>query len=422
MLALPSLEGLGEATFSMTTKERIILGLLSALNFTHILDFMIMMPLGAYLMPYFQISPLQFSLLVSAYTISAGVSGFAAAFFVDNYDRKKILIAAYALFLLGTIACGLAPNYYLLFAARVFAGIFGGLIGAQVTSIIADTFSYEVRGRAMGAVMSAFSLASTLGMPFALYLANKISWHAPFLLVGMLGIVMLPLLYRYLPSMTGHIQMTDNQSGRKMNILKEIISHPVQYQALIFTFLMMGGHFLVIPFINPFMQYNVGYSKEFTPWIYFIGGVASFISAHLLGRLADKYGKLSIYTISVLAALPMVYILTNLPVQPSQIAVLTLFALWFTVSTGRGVAGSAMVSNVVSPEHRGSFQSFNSSFQQLGTGIASFVTGLIVTKDATTQRLLHYDWAGYLSIVVLFFSLLLARKIFKETDIVIKKL
>jgi MFS transporter, DHA1 family, inner membrane transport protein len=164
MLALPSLEGLGEATFSMTTKERIILGLLSALNFTHILDFMIMMPLGAYLMPYFQISPLQFSLLVSAYTISAGVSGFAAAFFVDNYDRKKILIAAYALFLLGTIACGLAPNYYLLFAARVFAGIFGGLIGAQVTSIIADTFSYEVRGRAMGAVMSAFSLASTLGI------------------------------------------------------------------------------------------------------------------------------------------------------------------------------------------------------------------------------------------------------------------
>jgi predicted MFS family arabinose efflux permease len=170
------------------------------------------------------------------------------------------------------------------------------------------------------------------------------------------------------------------------------------------------------------MQFNVGYSKEFTPWIYFIGGTASFISANLLGRLADKYGKLSIFTTCVLAALPMIYILTNLPVQPSQIMVLVLFGLWFTASTGRGVAGSAMVSNVVSPEHRGSFQSFNSSFQQLGTGIASFIAGLIVTKDATTQRLLHYDWAGYLSIAVLFMSLLLARKIFKETDIVIKKL
>lgn len=398
----------------MTTKERIILTLLAALNFTHILDFMIMMPLGAYLMPYFQISPLQFSLLVSAYTISAGISGFAAAFFVDNFDRKKILISAYALFLIGTIACGIAPNYYALFAARVFAGIFGGLIGAQVTSIIADTFSYEVRGRAMGAAMSAFSLASTLGMPFALYLANIISWHAPFLLVGILGILMLPLLFRYLPSMTSHIQTIDNQSGRKMAVLMEIINHPVQYKALVFTFLMMGGHFLIIPFINPFMQYNLGYSKEFTPLIYFVGGVASFISAHLLGRLADKYGKLSIYTVCVLGALPMVYILTHLQTQPNPIAILTLFALWFTVSTGRGVAGSAMVSNVVSPEHRGSFQSFNSSFQQLGTGIASFVTGLIVTKDETTLKLLHYDWAGYLSIVVLFLSLLLARKIFKE--------
>jgi MFS transporter, DHA1 family, inner membrane transport protein len=398
----------------MTKKERIILFLLAALNFTHILDFMIMMPLGAYLMPYFHISPFQFSLLVSAYTISAGISGFAAAFYVDNYDRKKILIAAYALFLVGTIACGIAPNYYALFAARVFAGIFGGLIGAQVTSIIADTFAYEVRGKAMGSVMSAFALASTLGMPFALYLANGISWHAPFLLVGTLGIVMIPFLLRYLPAMTGHIQIADNQHHSKIEVLTEVFKHPIQYKALLFTFLMMGGHFLVIPFINPFMLFNVGYTKDFTPLIYFVGGAASFFSAFILGRLSDKYGKLTIFTICVFAALPMVFILTNLPYLPSQFWVLALFGLWFTASTGRGVAGSAMVSNVVSPEHRGSFQSFNSSFQQLGTGLAALVAGLIVTKDETTQRLVHYDWVGYLSILALLTCVILGRQIFKD--------
>ncbi len=395
----------------MSNKERIILFLLAALNFTHILDFMIMMPLGPYLMPYFSISPLQFSLLVSAYTISAAVSGFVAAFFVDNYDRKKILLSAYCLFLVGTIACGFAPNYYALFAARVFAGIFGGLIGAQVTSIIADTFSYERRGVAMGAIMSAFALASTFGMPFALQLANYISWHAPFLLVGTLGLILVPLIYKYLPTMTEHIQNTDNQPHRKMGIIREIIYNPVQYKALLFTFLMMGGHFLVIPFINPFMQFNVGYSKEFTPYIYLVGGIASFISAHLLGKLADKYGKLTIFSICVFAALPMIFTLTNLPAHSNPIAVLGLFALWFTVSTGRGVAGSAMVSNVVTPEHRGSFQSFNSSMQQLGTGLASLLAGFIITKDSLTGKIVGYETVGYLSIFALLLCVALARTI-----------
>jgi predicted MFS family arabinose efflux permease len=395
----------------MSTKERIMLFLLAALNFTHILDFMIMMPLGPYLMPYFSISPLQFSLLVSAYTISAAVSGFGAAFFVDNYDRKKILLFAYGLFLVGTIACGIAPNYYALFGARVFAGIFGGLIGAQVTSIIADTFPYERRGAAMGAIMSAFALASTFGMPFALQLANYYSWHAPFLLVGSLGIVLIPFIYKYLPSMTNHIQNHDNQPHRKLEIIKAIVQHPAQYKALLFTFLMMGGHFLVIPFINPFMQFNVGYSKEFTPYIYLIGGVASFISSNILGKMADKYGKITIFTICVLSALPMIFILTHVPPQANQIAVLTLFALWFSASTGRGVAGSAMVTSVVTPEHRGSFQSFNSSMQQLGTGLASLVAGFLITKDTLTGKIIGYETVGYLSIIVLTLCLLLARTI-----------
>lgn len=280
----------------MNKSHKIILFLLSTLNFTHILDFMIMMPLGVFLMPFFKISPLQFSLLVSAYTISAGISGFLAAFFVDNFDRKRILLSAYILFLVGTIACGMAPTFYLLLFARIFAGTFGGLIGAQVTSIIADTFSYEIRGRAMGVIMSGFAVASTLGVPFALFLANRFSWHAPFLFVGTLGFILVPFIAKFLPKMNSHIGTEKKSFLQKTAILSTVFKNKTQRNALFFSFLMMGGHFLMIPFINPFMINNVGYDTDFTPLIYLFGGVASFISANLLGKIADKKGKLKVYT------------------------------------------------------------------------------------------------------------------------------
>ncbi len=330
----------------MTWKERLILVLLAALNFTHILDFMIMMPLGNYLMPYFHISPQEFTILVSVYTISAAISGFVAAFFVDNFDRKKILLLAYCGFLFGTICCGAAPSYALLLLARTVAGIFGGLIGAQVLAIIADTFSYERRGAAMGAIMSAFAIASTLGIPFALYLANHISWHAPFLFLGIVGIILVPLIFLYLPSMTSHLHENAVKQD-KLKVLTDILENKTQYTALIFSGLIMFGHFLIIPFINPYMELNVGFSRTITPLIYLVGGTASFFASNIIGRLSDEYGKLSIFSACVFAALPMIFIITNLPhlsmtlhisnLPPIQayIPVLALFGLWFVAATGR---------------------------------------------------------------------------------------
>jgi MFS transporter, DHA1 family, inner membrane transport protein len=222
----------------MSRKERILLIILASINFTHILDFMIMMPLGNYLMPFFDITPKQFTLLVAAYTISAGFSGFIAAFFVDKYDRKKILLLGYSGFLLGTIACGFAPTYYTLLFSRVFAGIFGGLIGAQVLSIVADTFTYNRRGTAMGAVMSSFSIASTLGVPFSLYLANAISWHAPFLFIGFLGIVLIPLINKYVPQMNAHI----DTSGEKTNKLEALTTVLKKSKATISSIILRYDH------------------------------------------------------------------------------------------------------------------------------------------------------------------------------------
>lgn len=393
----------------MNENRKVILFLLAALNFTHILDFMIMMPLGNYLMPYFKINPRQFSLLVGAYTLSAAVSGFAAAFFVDKFDRKKFLLFAYAGFLIGTLFCGIAPNYPLLLLARIFAGLFGGMIGAQVLSIISDIFPYEERGKAMGSVMSAFAVASTLGVPFALYIANAFSWHAPFIFVVILGSAIYPFLYRYIPPMDKHLKQ--QQENGPFYALQQVTGDSKQMLALLFSFLMMMGHFLIIPFINPFMEFNRGYSKMQTPMIYLAGGAASFIAANILGRWADKYGKLRVFVICLLLSLGLVTLITHLPKLPFPI-VLSFFAIWFVFSTGRAVTAQAMLSNVVPAAQRGSFMSFNSSVQQLGTSTASFVAGLVVTAGAD-GKLMHYGWLGWLSVAVLLVCLAVGMKIFK---------
>ncbi|MFN5475342.1 MAG: MFS transporter [Sphingobacteriales bacterium] len=393
----------------MNENRKVILFLLAALNFTHILDFMIMMPLGNYLMPYFKINPRQFSLLVGAYTLSAAVSGFAAAFFVDKFDRKKFLLFAYGGFLIGTLFCGIAPNYPLLLMARIFAGLFGGMIGAQVLSIISDIFPYEERGKAMGSVMSAFAVASTLGVPFALYIANAFSWHAPFIFVVILGLAIYPFLYRYIPAMDKHLKQQKEHGP--FYALQQVTGDSKQMLALLFSFLMMMGHFLIIPFINPFMEFNRGYSKMQTPMIYLAGGAASFIAANILGLWADKYGKLRVFVSCLVLSLGMVMLITHLPQVPFPI-VLSFFGIWFVFSTGRAVTAQAMLSNVVPAAQRGSFMSFNSSVQQLGTSTASFVAGMVVTAGAD-GKLVHYGWLGWLSVAVLLVCLAVGMKIFK---------
>ncbi len=392
--------------------KKAILFLLSALNFTHILDFMIMMPLGNYLMPYFRISPQKFSFLVGAYTLSAAFSGFGAAFFVDRFDRKRVLLIGYGGFLMGTLLCGLAPSYITLLSARIVAGIFGGLIGAQVLSIISDLFTYEERGKAMGSVMSAFAVASTLGVPFALYIANAFSWHAPFLFVAIAGMALYPFLLKYIPRMTDHFR--DRSGEGPFHALQQVVAVPRQRLALLFSLLMFMGHFMIIPFINPYMEFNKGYSKIQTPMIYLVGGASSFIAANILGRVSDKKGKLPVFFICTSLSFGLIFLITNLPVLHFAI-VLSFFAVWFVLSTGRGVTAQAMISNVVPQQQRGSFMSFNSSVQQLGTSMASFLGGAIVIADAT-GKIQRYNWLGYLSILILFCCLMLARYLFKSID------
>ncbi|HTE23125.1 MFS transporter [Flavitalea sp.] len=398
----------------MTWKERMMLLILACLNFTHILDFMIMMPLGNYLMPHFGISTRFFSLIVAAYPITAFVSGIVAAFYVDKFDRKKILLWAYIGFIAGTICCGIAPDPYFLIAARIVTGLFGGLIGAQVLSIIADVFPYEKRGRAMGTIFTAFSIASVFGVPFSLYLANLISWHAPFIFIGLVGLLVIPLISKFLPSMTSHMvplgELRYKPDVRK--VLRDMFNNKSQLMALSLSAFLMLGHFLIIPFINPYLEFNLGFSKSQTPMVYMIGGACTLVTSPLLGRMADRFGKLRIFMISLIASLVPIFLITNMPAIPF-VYVLAVFACWFVFSTGRNIPAQAMISTVVESAQRGQFMSFNSSFQQLFTGIASLISGLIVTEGAN-GKISNYDLVGYLSILIvggsLYLGIRLARK------------
>ncbi len=398
----------------MNRQERIILTLLASLNFTHILDFMIMMPLGNYL----NVSPMQFSILVASYSIAAFFSGLCIAMFIDRFDRKKFLLLAYVGFVMGTLACGFAPTYGLLLAARIIAGLFGGIIGAQVLSIVADMFTYERRGRAMGAVMGGFAAASILGVPVSLYLTNlfKHDWHVPFIMIGSLGLIFIPLIIRYIPSMKEHIkERTVGDVSSPFAVLINVCKIPSQRSALIFSGLLMMGHFLIIPFINPYLEFNKGFSKDTTPMIYLVGGISSLLSALYLGKLSDKRGKLAVFSVSVFVSLFMVLIITRMPNVPFGI-VLLFFSIWFIVATGRIVTAQAMISETVKPEQRGSFMSVNGSIQQLGSGLAALFAGLIVVTEKS-GKVLNYNWVGYLSIVVLLSSLLFGRHIFKKMDV-----
>lgn len=392
----------------MNWKERILLVILAAINFTHILDFMIMMPLGNFLMPYFDISTRQFSVVVASYSLSAFVSGLVAAFFVDRFDRKKILLFGYTGFVIGTICCGIAWTFPLLLGARILAGLFGGLIGAQVLSIVADTFSYERRGQAMGILLSAFSLASIIGVPFALILAGHISWHAPFILIGVLGLAIIPLVWKYLPPMNHHLD-EDRVHVKPVALLKNVFGNREQVIALLLSGSLMLGHFLIIPFLNPYMELNVGFNETQRNLVYMVGGICSFVSAPFIGKLADKYGKHKVFYIFAGLSLVTIFLITNMPAI-KYYYVLMVTGVWFAFSTGRTIPAQAIISNVVHPEQRGSFMSFNSSFQQMFTGIASLIAGFIVFEGAD-KKIHNYTWVGLLSIAVVIIAIFIARAI-----------
>ena len=372
------------------------------------MDFMIMMPLGPQLMRIFNITPQQFGLIVSSYTFSAGISGFFTAFIIDRFDRKKFLQLLYVGFLIGTLLCGLAPNYYMLVAARILTGLFGGVLGAIILAIVGDTIPFERRGQAMGMVMAAFSVASVFGVPFGLFIATQFDWHAPFLFLAVIALPLSYFIWKFVPDMNTHIKK-DN-SLQIVQVIRNITSDPNQRKSITLLMVLMLGHFSIIPFLSPYMVANVGFKESDLTYIYLFGGLLTIFTSPRIGKLADKYGKVKIFTWFVSLCTIPVLILTNLGHTPIWM-VLIVSTAFFILSAGRFIPAQAIVTSTVKPENRGSFMSISSSMQQLTAGVGSYLAGVIIVKDQVTGELHNYSLIGWFSAAAALATLYLIRRI-----------
>ena len=395
--------------------ERWLLLTLAGGMFTHIVDFMIIMPLGPQFDRLLGITNQQFSLLVASYSITAGISGFFSAFVVDRYDRKKSLLFVYMGFALGTLACALAPNYEFLLITRSLTGAFGGVLGALILSIVSDAVPLERRAKGIGTVMASFGAASVVGVPFGLFLADKFSWHAPFLVLGLLAVINNVAIFFIMAPMKSHIK---EKHASPLEVLTKIFGRPNARLGLTFISILMLGHFTIIPFIAMYMVGNVGMTEGQLAYIYLVGGMCTIFFSPWVGKMADKHGRLKIFTIfGSLVIIPIV-IITNLVPVPLWVA-LTISAVFFIFSNGRMVPSTTMETAVIRPENRGSYMSIRSSVQQLTAGLASYIGGLILAEkpsvfSADAKALVHYNYVGIIAVIFSLVSLYVARKLTVE--------
>lgn len=387
--------------------ERRMVAVLAAVQFTNIMDFMIMMPLGPQLMRVMHISAKQFGLLVAAYTLTAAVTSLAIAFYTDRFDRRQTLLLLYIGFMVSTLLCGLAPNYEALLAARAIAGAFGGVAGATVHSIIGDAIPEQRRGQATGVIMSAFALASIVGVPIGLVLAAHYSWRSPFVFLVVVSMVVLTAAAKILPPLRGHI--VEGATHRPLGQMKSVLSETNHLRAFAFMFVLMFAGFSVIPFISPYMVANVGLKETDLPYLYLFGGLATAFSSRYIGKLADRHGKKQVFTVIGLISIVPLLITTNLPPVPVWVAICASVIFMVFVS-GRFVPAMALVISSVQPRLRGGFMSINSAIQQLGLGLASMLSGFVI-GHAADGTLTHYWVTGLVAVTATLIAIVLAWRV-----------
>jgi predicted MFS family arabinose efflux permease len=401
---------------SFTRYQKLVVALLAFLQFTIVLDFMVMGPLGAFLLRDLHISTQQFGLVVSAYAFSAAASGFVAATFADKFDRKKLLLGFYAGFLLGTLLCGMATSYAFLLVARIVTGLFGGVIGSISMAIVADLFPLEMRGRVMGVIQTSFSVSQVMGLPLGVFFANHWGWHAPFVMIVLVSSVVGVVVVLRLQPIDAHLKL--QTKGNPLTHLRATISQGRYLQTFAATMLLATGGFMLMPFGSAFSVHNLGISLEDLPIVYAATGITTFVAGPLLGRLADRFGKYRTFCAGTALAMLITPVYCGLGITPIG-AVIVLNALLFVAITARMISASALISAVPDPADRGTFMSVNSSLQQLAGGLASSMAGLIVSQ-ATDGRIEHYDVLGFVVVgamgMVVFFLYPIHRTVLAQVQ------
>ena len=392
--------------------EKLLLLVLAAIQFTAIVDFLIILPLGPQYMRVFAITPGQFGIIVSTYAISAGISGIAAGLFLDRFDRKRALLALYLGFTLGTLFCALAPTYHLLVAGRVIAGAFGGVAGALILAIIGDVIPEERRGAAMGLVMSSFSVASICGVPLGLLLATSLDWHVPFLVLAGLSLLILVTAAYVLPPLCGHLEHARAQ--HPVARLMAVLSHTDHQMAFAFMAMLSFTGFVIFPNIANYMVWNVGLTEKQLPLIYLAGGAATVFSLNWIGGWADRAGKLRVFVLMSLTATVPILLVTNLP-RVSLVPALATSTLLMVCMSGRMVPAMALMTATIEPQYRGGFMSINSSVQQFACGVGAYFSGQVLTQSPNGQ-LQHFPLLGAISIGCALSCIYLARFLKRPAD------
>ncbi len=380
---------------------------LAGIQFTNILDFMIMMPLGPEFTRIFAISDAQFGLLVSAYTLAGGLSGLLASTYVDRFDRKRLMLVLYVLFGLATLACGLASSYGALMAARIAAGVFGGVLGALTQTIVGDVIPFERRGRAMGVVMTAFSVTTVAGVPIGLYAAAHWGWNSAFLGIAVLcALFMLSAVFT-LPVMNAHLSL--HAPSTAWQRIRETLQDRNHQRAFVFSGLLMFAGFTMIPYITIYSQANIGLSATQIPLIYLFGGIATLFSARLFGRLTDSQGKFETFRLLAAAVVVPMLAFSLLGVTPIWL-VLVITTLFFVCMSGRMIPGMAMLTSAAKPAMRGTFMTLNSAVQSTAMGLASLIGGYLISRDSN-GLLQHYWQAALLGSAVSLLTIVVGRKL-----------
>lgn len=375
-----------------TGYQKFIVAVIAFIQFTVVLDFMILSPLGDILMKSLDITPSRFAYVVSSYAFSAGISGILAAGFADRFDRKRLLMFFYSGFILGTIMCGMANSFEALLAARIITGLFGGVIASIGMAIITDLFEIRQRGRVMGLTQMAFAASQVLGIPIGLYLATRWNWHVAFFMIVAVAILVGIIMVVRMKPITAHLKLQSDHSAFQ-HLINTAKNRSYQIGFMATAMLSIGG-FMLMPFGSAFLVNNVGIPQEKIQWVFLFTGISSIIIMPIIGRLSDKVDKFKLFTVGSIWAIVMVIIYTNIGVTPMWL-VIALNMLLFMGIMSRMVPSTILATAVPEIKDRGAFMSINSSLQQMAGGLAAVIAGLIVNQQTKTSPIEHYDILGY---------------------------
>ncbi|MFH6988359.1 MFS transporter [Flavobacterium collinsii] len=395
---------------AFSTNQKIIIAILALLQFTVILDFIVISPLGDILMKTLDMTTANFGFTVSAYAFSAGISGLLAAGFADKFDRKKLLIFFYTGFIIGTIFCALSTSYTMLLLARIVTGLFGGVIGSVSLAIVTDLFIIHQRGRVMGVIQMAYAASQILGVPLGLYCANHWGWHSSFLMIAVLGLIILLAIITQMPAITKHLELQSDKSPF-LHLWHTLSNKSYQLGFTAIALLSVGG-FMLQPFGSAFLVNNLGISQLDLPMVFFLTGLSVLFIMPIVGKLSDKVNKFWLFTAGSVLSIVMIIIYTNLiPVPLWQIVVLTM--IMFMGIMSRMIPATTLNTAIPEMKDRGAYMSITSSMQQIAGGISAVCAGFIVHQKTKTAPLENYDILGYVIAVITLLTIFLIWRVNK---------